>query len=93
MLNGFSWPGQEACWGARLVSFEAYEGCDCDGDDGTPLEVRQLGVRGLCRWNFNDQLQPVLLVRKVSSVLTDHCFLLNYHVKFPDFKMLIADSN
>lgn len=54
MLNGFSWPGQEACWGARLVSFEAYGGHGCDGDDGTPLDVRQLGVRGLCRWDCSN---------------------------------------
>lgn len=50
-------------------------------------------MRGLCRQGLAPQLQPPPLVRNVSPVLSDHCSLLDYYVKFPDFKILITDSN
>lgn len=50
-------------------------------------------MRGLCRQGLAPQLQPPPLVRNVSPVLSDYCSLLDYYVKFPDFKILITDSN
>lgn len=80
---------QVACWRAELTSLRACRGRDWDGDEGE----RQLGVEGLCRQELATQLQPLPLVRNVSPVLSDHCFFLDSYVKFPDFKMLITDSN
>lgn len=94
MLKVFSWPEQEACHRAGLTCLKAYSGHDHDGDAGTSLSVRQLGLKGTVQTGNCSHPAPATAAGQECEPSGGRplTFFLDDYVKFHGFKTSIIHS-